>query len=36
MSIHPQRKTLELRKAEFRRNVLDIPTDVDRWLVANI
>ena len=36
MSIHPQHKTLELHKAEFCHNVLDIPTDVDHWLVANI
>ena len=36
MNIHSWHKTLELHKAEFHCNVLDIPIDVDRWLVANI
>lgn len=31
-----QRRTLELRRAEYRRKVLGIPTDVDRWLTANL
>ena len=31
-----ERKTLELRIAEFRCHVLQIPTDVDRWLTANL
>ena len=29
-------KTLELHIAEFRCDVLQIPTDVDRWLTANL